>query len=266
MPHPMLNTQTLAGELSRAFQTGQTISPAATDFPVTLEQAEAVQDAMVASLGPVGAWKLGATHHTGLAKMNIPRFFCGALPVSRLAVGGGTVKGNWQNTVGVECEYAFRFSRDIEPGADISVEAVRQSIAAVHAAFEIPGTRYSGKLGCHGGFANIADDGLSGWLVVGEEIARSDFDSLADRPVRLVVDGEVACEGTAGQRIDDFAYPLLAKFAELATGRGYTIRAGQFVVTGSCNGYTQVPLGVPVKGDFGGLGQVDAVFVGSEGN
>lgn len=261
----MQNTQILAGELARAFQDFGTLSVDTGNLPATLADAEAVQDVMVAQLGAISAWKLGATQAVGLAKMNLPRFFFGALPAARVVQGGGRVAGNWRDTVGVECEYAFCFSRDLVPGSDVGVEAIRDSIASVSAAFEIPATRYAGKLGCHGGFANVADDGLSGWLVLGEEIARGDFDSLARRPVRLLVEGRVVSEGIAGERIDDFAYVLLSRFAALATGRGYTIRAGQYVVPGSCTGCTQVPLGVPVTGDFGGLGQVTAVFNTIEG-
>jgi len=255
----------LTDNLSQAFQRCETITVLSSDLPSSLDEAEAIQDAVISGLGPIAAWKLGATQASGLVKTGLPRFFFGALPADRVTRGGGTVAGTWHATVGVECEYAFRFDRDITPGSVVDIDIVKAAIGGVHPAFEIPATRYDGALGCHGGLANVADDGLSGWLVVGAACASGSLERFADSAVRLTVDGKVVAEGTAATRIDGFPYELLTDFVELALARGHTIAKGHFVVPGSCTGRTMVPLGAAIVGDFAELGSVEAVFRASEG-
>jgi 2-keto-4-pentenoate hydratase len=256
----MTDTQDIAARLSRAFRSFETIELTEAELPTSLAVAEQIEDAMIAKLGPIAAWKLGATHSSGLAKMGLPRFFLGALPAGRVAPAR-RVAGNWRDSVGVECEYAFRFTRDFAPGTTIDSAMVKAGIGGVHAAFEIPESCYKVGLGGYGGLAGIADDGTAGWLVIGEEIEKGAPEGLVDRPVWLQLDDKVIVEGMAAGRIDRFPYDLLADFARVATSRGHTIRAGHYVVPGSCTGYVPVPLGAPVAADFAGRAKVEAVFV-----
>ena len=255
----MHNAQELGVRLSRAFRDFDTFALAEAERPAGLDEAEKIQDAMIAGLGSDLTWKLGATQAAGLAAMGLPRFFFGALPAERVVRGGGVVAGPWREEIGVECEYAFRFERDLKPGAQVDIDMVKAAIGGVHAAFEIPATRYSVGLSGYGGLGNVADDGLAGWLVVGEEIARDQFESLSNNVVRLLADGKVMGEGVAAKRIDRFPYDLLTDFVRLGTPAATPSGRGN-VVPGSCTGYVKVPLGAAIQGDFGGLGKVEAVF------
>ena len=261
----MLNVQEFAAKLSRAFGAYETVTVDKGELPIGMDDAEKAEDAMIGQLGPIGAWKLGATNAAALASTGLPRFFLGALPAARVSKSGGIVTGPWSGDIGVECEYAFRFQRDLIPGAPVDSDTVKAAIGGVHAAFEIPSTRYSVGLGNYGGFATVADDGAAGWLVVGEEIARTGFENLRENIVRFMEGDRALGEGSAATHIERFPYELLTDFVRLALARGHTIKAGQFVVPGSCTGYVKAPLGVPLTGDFGGLGKVEAVFVARQG-
>lgn len=251
--------QSLAATLARAFRSGECVSPATEELPADMESAERIQDAMIAEIGPVAAWKLGAAAKSGRVQMGLPRMFIGALPTDRVYRTGATVPGQWTQSVGVECEYAYRFSRNMPArGGRGTAEEVRAAIGGIHAAFEIPATRFSG-IGVHGGFAQVADNGAAGWIVIGEECVADRWEAMLDAPVRLAVAGQLHAEGSAAE-IDGTPFDVIVNFVQMAHDRGYDIRAGQFVVTGSCTGYTYVPLDAPIAAEFSLGGTVEAVF------
>jgi 2-keto-4-pentenoate hydratase len=256
MPHA-----DLAIQLSTAFRNFEMIALTENARPADLVSAEAIEDNVIAQLGRIAAWKLGATNEAARAATGLARFFIGALPVDRVLRSGCTVAGSWSEEVGVECEYAFRFDRDLRPGtAPVDAKAVLAALGGVYAALEIPDCRYSEGLGNLGGLATVADDGAAGWLVVGDQCAVGELEHIRDAVVRFSVGGNVLAEGKAAERIERFPYDLLTDFVRLAQSRGYSIEAGQYVVMGSCTGYVKIPLGVTGRGDFGGLGAVEATF------
>jgi 2-keto-4-pentenoate hydratase len=251
----------LSGQLSRAFRNLETIALSEDLRPNDLISAEAIEDNVIARLGRIAAWKLGATNQAARTAASLARFFIGALPTDRVLPSGCTVTGPWIEEVGVECEYAFRFDRALKPGTiNVDAESVAAAIGGVHAAFEIPDCRFSAGLGNLGGFATVADNGAAGWLIVGEQCAVGELEYIRDAIVRFSAGGKVLAEGVAAERIERFPYDLLTDFVKLAQSRGFAIEAGQYVVMGSCTGYVKIPLGVTAKGDFGGMGAVEAVF------
>ncbi|MEJ1968810.1 MAG: hypothetical protein WDN03_09315 [Rhizomicrobium sp.] len=224
-----------------------------------MDAAERVQDEMIAALGSIAAWKVGAAARSGREQMGLPRMFVGALPEYRVFQSGAVVRGPWEVTVGVESEYAYRFAHDLPARPQpCAMETLTSAIGSVHAAFEIPASRFSG-IGAHGGFALVADNGSAGWLVVGEGKTVQDWRSLVDAPVDLWVAGERRASGSAAG-IDGMPLDVVLDFVHILHRRGYGIRAGQYVVTGSCTGYEQIPLDTSVRADFSALGQVSAVF------
>lgn len=263
-PAPTLHTpaapqRRLAARLLAAHQSGAPISPTVAETVPTLDAAEAVQDSTIAGLGPIGGWKLGATMASVRTALGVPRIFLGAVPAGRVILGD-RLAGPWQGPVGIESEYAFRFQRDLPPGeAEISTDAVIAAIGSVHAAFEIPASRYVSGIGGEGGLMLVADNGAAGWLVIGEGREPAAIPDLVHAEVQLIVEGK-ACAGGTAAAIDGAPFEVITAFVRLAHARGYTVRAGQFVATGSCTGYTQVPLGMKVVAEFPHIGQVRAVF------
>lgn len=252
----------LATALLEATQREERITPSLVDLPSSLEEAEAIQDALIARLGPIGAWKLGATTAAVRELYALPRAFLGAIPAACLSEAG-TVRGPWRETVGVECEYAFRLSRNLPPGDEpVSAQDVASAIGSVHPALEIPASRFP-KIGAYGGHALIADNGAVGWAVVGPGRPLESPQSILRAKVRLLVAGQKRAEGTAAV-IDGMPLDVIVDFVRLAHQRGYSIGAGQYVLAGSCTGYSTVALDTPVSATFEGLGSLDVVFSGEK--
>lgn len=249
-----------ADALAAAWRGGELVDGRAWSAPPSLEAAEAIQDAVVAQMGTIKGWKLGATLPSVRATLGLSRPFFGALDNARVLFGD-TVVGPWSGSVGVESEYAFRFGQDLAPvGTPLCASEVASALESIHSAIEIPGCRLSAGLGADGGTMLVADNGAAGWLVLGAGRPLDDAPDLLHAVVRLEAGGRELARGTAAAMGDPIG--ILTEFVGAAHARGYTIRAGQFVVTGSCTGYTQVPLGVPIAAKFEGLGRVEATFVG----
>lgn len=223
--------------------------PEAGELPGTIEAAEALQDSWMASLGPVGGYKLGATIPAVRESLGLPRAFFGPIPKDRIFQSGAEIPAAIARQTGVECEYAFRLGRDLPADGDpLAPEDVKGAFDAVMPAIEIPGTRFA-QLGGHGGPALVADAAALGCLVLGEPVFGIDLEALSHGPVELTVDGAKAVSGN-GAILDGGAFGPIRGFLAAARARGITLRAGEVVVTGSCTGYLVVPRGVPVLAEF----------------
>jgi 2-keto-4-pentenoate hydratase len=244
----------LADRISAVLDTTEVAVPAAEDLPQDLDAAERIEDAIFARLGgTIGAYKLGATIAQVRATLGLPRQFFGPVPESRVFADGATVPANLARQRGVESEYAFRLARDLtQADAGIDAAGLAAAIASVHASLEIPGSRFSG-LGAHGGLALVADAGAVGTLVVGPGQTLGDPARLDDAPVILEIEGQEPVRG-GGAIIDGGPFGPLLTFVRSALARGYPLRAGQVIATGSCTGYVEVPVGSRATAVFPALG------------
>jgi 2-keto-4-pentenoate hydratase len=248
-------TPDLASRLARAFYTNEITTPLDNEIPRNLAAAEVIQDAMIANLGLIGGWKLGATTLAARTKLGLSQPFFGAVPASRIVCSGSVIEVPL-GAMGVEPEYAFRFGRDIV--GDINDENFFEAVSSVHPAFEIPASRL-GSIGRHGGYALIADNGASGWIVVGEgQKIDCEFDFTAS-VVSLSIDGAERDRGNASA-IEGMPWRVLANFVHTALLRGHKVRAGQYVVTGSCTAYAHMRSGVSAHAKFDTLGEVSVVL------
>jgi len=249
-----LPNHALATRLADAYRAGTTVVLAAGDVPESLDAAEAIQDAWMASLGTSHAYKLGATIPAVREALNLPRSFYAPVPDDRLFRDGAAVPMAIARQTGVECEYAFRLARDLLPGPDaLGEDEIAAAFDAILPAIEIPGTRY-GRLAEYGGAALVADAGALGALVVGEPVTGLDPRALGAAPVRLSVDGTTVAEGS-GAVMDGGAFGPIHAFVNRARARGRTLRAGEVVVTGSCTGYEVVARGPTIAAHFEALGR-----------
>lgn len=247
----------LVTRLAAAFQTAAIVDAVSTEIPDTLDKAEEMQDRIIAtlgaSLGPIVAYKLGATIPHVRAHLAISRPFYGAVPASRMFGDGAEIPIAVSRQTGVECEYAFRFGVDVtSDDARLEKADLREIIDAVHPAIEVPATRFS-RLAEFGGTGLVADNGAVGAIILGPASkVTGNLDGLTTRRVTLAADGRRLAEGSAEQIDDGAAGPLLT-FIGQALARGHAIRAGQVVVTGSCTGYVTVPRGTEVTARFDAL-------------
>lgn len=250
---------TLSARIEAAFDTRNVVEPAAGEIPADRGVAEQQQDGLIARLGPIGAFKLGATIPAIRRDLQLDRFFFGAIPAGRIFADGAAIPYRLCRQRGVESEYGFRFGRDLTEADALNEDTLWAAIDAVIPSIEIPGTRF-GELGQYKGLGMIVDNGSVGTLVLGEPVKVDDWKMLRDAKVTLTIDGQEPVVGT-GAVIDDGPFGPVPGFVRHALGRGHQIRAGQVVVSGSCTGYVLVEPGRTITSHFSILGRsVSASF------
>lgn len=254
-----MNLDDLASVLARGFRSMEVVDPPPELLPGNMKAAESLQDATVARIGTIAAWKLGATIASVRANLGLPHAFFGAIPDDHVVSSPAFIPADQVRALGIEPEIAYRLARDLKPGAEpLSDEVVRAAIGSVHPSIEIPSTRFA-ELGCHGGFALAGDNGATGWLVVGKPFAPKDEAGLLDQRVTVSADREILGEGSA-RAIEKGPFGALVEHVHRAHSRGYTLSAGQYIATGSCAGYVKVPPNEEVLAEFGAAGSVSLTF------
>ncbi len=217
------------------------------------EQAYAVQDLVMQSLGPIGGWKVGAR---GIDR--VPT--CAPLPAAGILVSPATLPDGAWRARGIETELAVRFDHDLpERDAPYAWAEVQAAIGAVMPAMEIVETRLV-EFPSAPPLAMLADMGAHGALVLGPAI---DFRPGLLNTARLAAqqwfgDQEVANSVGGNPAID--LGRVLVWLANHCAGRGLGLRQGQVVTTGSCTGMLFAPAGSRVRGLVEGVGTCEAIF------
>ncbi len=221
--------------------------------PVTdAGQAYAVQNELVARLGPVAGWKVGAAHDQ--AEPN-----CAPLPAPVVVAQGTPLAVPARSLRGIELEVAVRLGADLLPGdALLPPEAIAAAIDAVMPAIEIVDTRLAQGRDAPVP-AKLADLQSHGALVLGAPLP-ADLRSIDLRTLRaqLWFDGQRVADTTGGHVAPD-VMRLIAWLARHAQARGLPLRAGQVITTGTCTGLLMAPAGARIEGEVAGLGRVALV-------
>ncbi|MDB5489921.1 MAG: hypothetical protein JWQ58_3636 [Reyranella sp.] len=212
----------------------------------------AVQDGVAAATGPVAGWKVGA--RTPTAEPNPAPLLAGALVPSPARFDGKAM-----HMIGVEVEISFHIVRDI--AARTAPVERDEALAAVGDAFvgmEIVDTRL-------GDFKNadpdwlLADNQMNHALVVGDRVPGWKTLDWPKLQVKLVVDGKPIVDQQGGLGAVDPVRPLVWMIDHAVRQRG-GIRSGQAITTGSWTGLRYFPPGSHARGEFVGLGAVEASF------
>jgi 2-keto-4-pentenoate hydratase len=212
----------------------------------------AIQDGVADATGPVSGWKVGA--RTPTAEPNPAPLLAGALVKSPASFDGKAM-----HMIGVEIEISFHIARDIA-GRQTPVDR-DEALAAVGDAFvgmEVVDTRLANFKQADPEWL-LADNQMNHALVIGDGV--SDWKSLdwADLQVRLAIDGKVEVDQRGGLGAVDPVRPL-AWMIDHAVRRRGGIRKGQAITTGSWTGLRYYPPGTNARGEFVGLGAVEASF------
>ena len=212
----------------------------------------AVQDGVAKAIGLVAGWKVGA--RTPTAEPNPAPLLAGALVTSPAQFDGKAM-----HMIGVEVEISFHIVRDI--AARTTPVGRDEALAAVGDAFvgmEVVDTRLADFKSADPEWL-LADNQMNHALVIGDSI--KDWKSL-DWPnlqVRQTIDGKVEVDQKGGLGAVDPVRPL-AWMIDHAVRRRGGIRAGQAITTGSWTGLRYYPPGTKARGEFVGLGGVEATF------
>ncbi len=257
------HVQQAAQLLWRAWQDGRKIDRLPEAYrPQTIGDGYAVQAMLATCSGqPVSGWKIAATSQAGQAHIGVDGPLAGRLLAGNISQSPTTISLSENGMRVVELEFAFRLARDLPPrGREYSTDEVLASVASLHAAIEIPDSRFL-DFNSVGPAQLIADSACAGLFVEGSE-ATADWRAidLAAHPVSLCLNGVRAGEGYGANVLGDPRIALTWLVNEVAV-RAKGLQAGQLVTTGTCIQPTDIAPGARVLGDFGPLGTVEAAFV-----
>ena len=234
-----------AGILARARRAGPIGGLPDACRPHDAAEAYAIQDALIALVGPVGGWKVGAA-----APDAEPT--CAPIAAATLLASPATWPAHGDRR-GVEAEIAFRLARDLPAsGAPWNRDGVIAAIADAGPAIEICESRFV-DFEAVDPWTRLADGNLNAALVLGPAWAGwRDLDP-ASQPVRLLVGGDPVVSQKGGNTAGDLIR-LVVWLANHVAARGHPLRAGQVVTTGSWTGLRFVPAASAVEADFPGIG------------
>jgi 2-keto-4-pentenoate hydratase len=254
----------LARDLAEAWRTGSTVPlPPAGCGPATRDEAYAIQDRMAELIGgPVAGWKIGAT----VAAVRLFEGHDGPLPgrvfADRCFDSPATIPAYLLTGVKVECEFAFRLTRDLPNGtAPLGRDDVAQSLT-FHPAFELAGSRYAPGTGNRAAttFDGIADNGSGGAAVLGAAVERWHDLPFETLEVDARIDGSPPIQIYTGAYRRDPVAIVAETFSDLRA-RGVALPAGTCVLTGSLSLPTPVRKGQTVTAKFADLPTLSLTLV-----
>ncbi len=227
--------------------------PVDTPFAIpTADDAYAIQDAVAASLGPIGAWKVGAKGPQ--AQPTCAPIFAELVRPSPASIPASTL-----GMIGIEAEIAFSLARDIAPGdRPPGNDDLASVIAAAHPAIEVVDTRVADWRNADRLWL-LADNQMNAALVAGEAVVDWRHRDFTKQPVALKVDGNTTVEAIGGNTAGDPRRLLLWLIDHCRTN-GVALRAGTLITTGSCTGMTFVQPGAHVSAEFPGIGTASVIF------
>jgi len=212
----------------------------------------AIQDEVARATGPVAGWKVGA--RTPTAEPNPAPLLAGALVPSPAKFDGKAM-----HMIGVEIEISFHVVRDI--AARTTPVAREEALAAVGDAFvgmEVVDTRLANFQQVDPEWL-LADNQMNHALVVGQSIKNWKGLDWANLQVKLVAGGKTVVDQKGGLGAVDPVRPLAWMIDHAVRQRG-GLRKGQAITTGSWTGLRYFPPGTQARGEFVGLGAVEAAF------
>ena len=203
-------------------------------------------------------WKVGFGAPASLELMQIEAPLLGFLTDRTLLADAAEVEvGDWVRGV-VEFEVAVRMGADLTADAGPHTrESVADAVSACHASFELVEDRNADYSSLNV-FDLVAENAWNAAVVLADAVTEWRSVDLVDAATRLTLNGEPAGKGRTG---DALGHPLeaVAFLANNLNSRGQSLRAGQFVMTGSSI-VTQFPsAGDELVFTIEGLGEVSLI-------
>lgn len=216
--------------------------------PTTWEAAYAIQDALIARLGPVVGWKVGAADAAAQP-------FRAALTGQTVLLSPAAVAHAGHAVLGVEAETVYRFDKALPPRErPYTEEEVLAAVGSIHAAIELVDTHFAVWKGASH-LSQIADQFNHSHLIVGSGREPGIGVDALHQPVRLLVNGETIIDQRGGNAAGPSARLLVWLVNGGAASHG-GIREGAYVTTGSWTGITFVAPRTHVEVTFEGIGSV----------
>lgn len=216
-------------------------------IPDTLAEAYGWQDALLARLGTVTGWKVGAD-----SPASEP--FRAGLTASTIHLSPAQLDRRGFNVIGVEAEIVYTLAHPLPVRAEPYTRAeALAAIGSVHAAIEIVDTRFA-AWGIVERPSQIVDQFNHGALIIGEGRAHGFEVDPQEQMVQLDLNGEPAVRKTGGNSAGD-AINLLIWLANGGAASQGGLAAGARITTGSWTGTLFVGPGTHVRACFDGIGE-----------
>ena len=212
------------------------------------------------SLDPVAGWKVAFTNVPGQQKMGVDTPGAGPIFASYILESPAKLAMPDPGLRISECEFAFRLKADlVSKNDDYNDTDVRQVIGSVHPAIEIVNRRLSAAVPMSG-LAIIVDHGGNGAFAYGP--GTEDWESVdyTEHTVRQSINGEEKAVGSGQNVMNGNPIGSITWLANHLKMRGHTLKAGDWISTGSAAEMLPVPDCGTVVGDFGPLGTVEVTF------
>ncbi|HEY7608973.1 MAG TPA: fumarylacetoacetate hydrolase family protein [Alphaproteobacteria bacterium] len=229
--------------------------------PQTFEDGHAIQEAFVKAWSvPVAGYKIGCTSAETQKLLGSPGPFPGRVFAPVLLKSPAKVAAKAFHRLGIEPEFAFTMARDLPArAAPYTREEAAAAVAALHGAIELVDSRWTDwfKVGVA---SIVADNGANGGLVLGPEVSDWRKIDLSRAKATLRFDDKFIAEGT-GAAVLGNPLEALVWLANHLRARGYGLKAGDAVTTGTVASVHFAEPGMHVTADFGPIGKVELRFV-----
>lgn len=238
--------ENLTKALIAAHDGGPLVGPVdAALVPADMAAVYAMQDSIMAGIGPAGGWKIVAGGEG--------EPLCSPIPANRYFANGAVLDAKIHRHFLAEVEVAVLLGADLY-GAPNRFE-VEAAIASVHPVLEIVANPFTDRDATPRNL-QLGDLQSNGAVVVGPALSNDVRAALPTLPVSLSYDGKTVKEVATGASWDAIIAALVW-LAPHAERRGFPLKAGQTVITGA---RIAVPLDNAdlVEGSFGDWGKVSA--------
>jgi 2-oxo-3-hexenedioate decarboxylase len=249
----------LAAQLAAAQAGRRSIDPPVAFATLSLAEAYAVQDELVAAREAAGAvrngWKLGITSPIKQRVMGIGHSLFGRTFADGERTNGSRIDLTSFIAPRTEPELAIGLAGEIDPSMDRA--ALAKAVAWIAPALEITDSRY--RSGTRTAVELVGDNTSSSGYVIGPRVAAGKapaYDALA---TELVKNGNVALRGSTADVLDHPLNALAALAAHLAE-RGLRARAGDVILSGAITDAIPIAAGDTIEARIAGLGSATIAF------
>tara|TARA_Y100001960_G_scaffold326084_1_gene409713 strand:- start:567 stop:1352 length:786 start_codon:yes stop_codon:yes gene_type:complete len=254
-------TARAASMLATAYRRRRKITSLPPDLvPQTALEAYAIQDRLVSIWGghTIG-WKLSCTSSVAQRALKFNKPCRGRVMAGAVDHSPAIIAGDKHFMRLIEPEFGFRLKHALPPSsAPFSFEHVEDAVEALIPVIEIVDTVYEDWASV-GVLSLIADNMLSGGLILGEPVVEWRDSDLETHEVSLAVNGETVTAGHGGNVLN---HPLnaLVWLANDLPRMGMGLHAGEVIATGLSTGLVYAEAGDTAVADFGDWGRVTVIF------
>ena len=260
------DTSRIAGRFLAARRAAAGLESYPGDFPATLDEAYAIQDAAIASWGrPAIGWKVGRVHPPLSERYGTDRLVGPIFAGTRALADGAPAEMPIfaEGFAAGESEFLLRIGTAPSPGkTNFTLDEAADLIDAVHVGIEIASSPL-GAINELGPIAIISDFGNNNGLVVGPEIPDWRSSGFENWPVATMIDGAEVGVGIAGD-FPDGAIGAARFLFELMARRGIALSPGQWISSGAVTGVHGARPGQFVEARFNGLLSVGCKLVAAK--